>query len=416
MQNSARARAAVVTWDLAHNPVGRAYVLYRLLEARWNVELIGPMWLRFGHELWQPIRNEGLSVQSFAAADLVDVWTHGGAMARAGRFDLVVICKGRLPAMLLGLLLAEQSRCPVILDIDEDERAFETRPAGAPPAQALLAEPFGEYGTRLAMRYWPLADAVTVSNPVLQDRFGGRIVRHARDEQSPLSQRAPARRRLGFADDDLVIAFIGTARAHKGLDRVLAAIAAIGDKRIKLLFAGMVTDKATRERLRRIGPDQLRVVDEVGIAEIGRYLAAADLVPILQDPDAAVSQTQIPARLSDALQHGIPVLAADVPPLRDLHARGTIQRLGPGGLEACLREKLSTGPLPPDRDRLRRVFEDEFSNAVNRVRLDAAIAAAQRGGGPFAARASEALAALGAATREAIRARNARAAARRPPA
>ncbi len=402
----------MVTWDLTHNPVGRAHVLYRLLEARWEVELIGPMWPRFGHELWPPIRDEGLRVRSFVATDLVDVWTHGAALALAGNFDLIVICKGRLPGMLLGLLLAEQSRCPVILDIDEDERAFDTQPSAGPPAGTLLAEPFGQYGTRLAMRYWPLADALTVSNPVLQNRFGGRIVRHARDEGSPVSERAPARQRLGFADDDLVIAFVGTARAHKGLDRVLAAIEAIGDPRIKLLFAGVVTDPATRERLRRIGADQVRVVDkrrhrgDRQISRRGRPRAdpAEPGRRGVADPDSGAAERCLAARYPGAGRRR----AAAARPART----AAIQKVGPDGLEATLRRMLAAGPAPPERDRLRRVFEDEFSNAVNRVRLEAAIAEAKRSSNPFVARASEALKELRAATREAVRARNANAAAR----
>ena len=405
----------MVTWDLTHNPVGRAHVLYRLLQARWDVELIGPMWPRFGHELWQPIRDEGLRVRSFPATDLIDVWTHGAAIALAKNFDLIVICKGRLPGMLLGLLLAEQSRCPVILDIDEDERAFDTQPSGGPPAR-----PCSRSRSASTARNWRCGTGrwrtpSPCPTRCCKRRFGGRIVRHARDERSPLGERAPARRRLGFADDDLVLAFIGTARAHKGLDRVLAAIEAIGETRIKLLFAGVATDPATRERLRRIAPEQVRVVDHVGIAEIGTYLAAADLVPILQDPDAVVSQTPD----SGAAERRLAARHPGACRRRAAAARPSCARGDPEGRAGRAGRRRCGACWPPRRRRPSGIGCAACSRTSSATRSTGcgsmrAVAEAKRSSSPFGARASDALKALRAATREAVRARNANAAAAQP--
>jgi hypothetical protein len=66
-------RAAVVCWDLSHNPVGRAAVLCKLLETDWTVELVGPIWRRFGNALWKPLQGEGLTVRSFDATSLPDL-------------------------------------------------------------------------------------------------------------------------------------------------------------------------------------------------------------------------------------------------------------------------------------------------------------------------------------------------------
>lgn len=400
-----RRRAAVVCWDVAHNPVGRAHVLYRLLERDWEPELIGPAFRRFGSGLWPPLRDEGLTLRSFPADTLADVWTEGAILALSHRYDLVVISKPRLPGLLLGLLLAEQSHCPIVIDTDESEHAFMEHHGadGAPDRASLLTEPFGVIGTELAAGLLEIADARTASSPLLQMEHGGHLVRHARDESALLPARAAARRQLGFVDNDFVVAFAGTIRPHKGLDTVLSAIEALGDPSLRLLLVGPVHDATLRARL--AAQPSGRVVHHQGtsLGGLGAFLAAADLVPLLQDPSARIAQTQVPAKLADALQHGVPVVASDVPPLRDLARRGAIDLIAPQDFPGYLAAALSRGHSPARARAARRVFDGEFGFEVNRARLNLAIDEAMRGFNPVRHRASEALATLRRETRRAAR-------------
>ncbi len=368
-------RAAVVCWDLSHNPVGRAAVLCKLLETDWTVELIGPIWRRFGNSLWKPLQDEGLTVRSFHASSLPDVWREGAKIALGRRYDIVIICKPRLPGLVLGLLLAEQSGCPLLVDVDEDELAFSPRPNDEGRLdRELIEEPFAAVGSRLAIESLDAADAMTVSNPALLRRFPGHIVRHARDEHAPLVDRAQARRRFGFTSDDFVIAFIGTTRPHKGLSHVIAALQAIDDPRLKLLVAGSVSRDVEREladpRLRG------RIVKHppFAISEIGVFLAAADLVPILQDPDTLIARTQLPAKLVDALWYGLATVATDVEPIRDLAACGVVNVIAGADFAGYLKAMRALPPPHlPLQDHRKRLFAGEFGLAVNRARLAAAI-------------------------------------------
>ena len=65
-----RRKAAVISWDLGHNPVGRAMVLYDLLDRDWDVELVGPLWSRFGGKVWGPIADSDRRVRGFACDTL----------------------------------------------------------------------------------------------------------------------------------------------------------------------------------------------------------------------------------------------------------------------------------------------------------------------------------------------------------
>ncbi|MGE0418836.1 MAG: glycosyltransferase [Acetobacteraceae bacterium] len=388
-----RRRAAVVCWDLAHNPVGRAYVLTQLLTPEWLPTLIGPIWPRFGDTLWEPLQNAGVPWHGIKAESLLDVLQEGTAFALTERFDLVIVSKPRLPGLLLGLLLAEQSRCPLVFDFDEDERAFLTHHREAPgeAAEKLLYEPFGTAGTMLATQFWSLADAVTIASQGLRKTLGGHLVRHARDESAPLSNRDAARQRFGYRPDDIVLAFIGTVRAHKGLDRVVEAMVAVESRRVKLLVVGTLGDPAARRSLERLPADQCRILGNCGIEMIGEYLAAADIVPLLQDPTAAISGTQFPAKLTDALQYGVQVVATQTPALNDSCLADAVHWIAPDGFAEYLKQRLNGRFAASQRVLIRRVFEDDFSYRVNRVRLDAAISEAEWAHNPFGHRASDAL-------------------------
>ena len=392
-----RPRAAVVCWDLSHNPVGRAYVLYKLLEPDWNVELVGPIWRRFGSALWPPLRDEALKVRSFAPANLVDLWREGAKIALAQAYDVVIVCKPRLPGLVIGLQIAEQSRCPIVIDIDENEHVFDSRRSGTDGRQALLDAPFEIVGTDLSHKYLDVADAITLSNPILQELYPGRVVRHARDEKTPRADRARARRRFGFKDSDFVIAFAGTARPHKGMSHVIAALATGADPDVKLLLAGAVRGEL-HDQIKTAGLTERTVMlDHFAFSELGEILAAADLAPMLQDVDATVARTQMPAKVTDALQHGLRIVATDAPPLRDLAARGGVDVIEGSDFAQYLARLRAEPNWGIDSAGRRRLFEEEFSFGVNRPRLamaiDEAFAAFQLNGSKVASALRDLLAA-----------------------
>lgn len=379
-------RAAVVCWDLGHNPAGRAYVLYRLLEKGWDVELVGPRWKQFGGALWGPVRSLGLNVRSFPCATFSDFYPQAFALAKAERYDLVYVCKPRLPGLLLGAMMAEEGDCPLILDIDDNELSFfeGTDPAGAvdPAAlrnvsdvnlQAVLAEPFGATATRLAYAAINGADAITVSNPALQGLHGGTIIRHARpsvDVGALDSARTKSRAALGIADDDFAVFFVGTIRRHKGVLALAQALDAAGpESGISLhLFAGQV-DARQRERIDACMGARIIWHDGVDLGNLQQVMAGADAVVLLQDEGSEIAQYQIPAKISDALSVGVPVLATPVPPLLDLIERGAVIKTSVVTVVEQLRE-LARMRSDARTALLLATFAEDFSEDANRTRLD----------------------------------------------
>lgn len=379
-------RAAIVSWDMGHNPVGRAFVLQRLLSQDWSSVVVGPGWRRYGNGLWPPLLETGIESRVFPCRTLLDFYPRAALEATKERFDLVYVSKPRLPSLFLGFLIKEYSECPLILDIDDHELSFfenrlgadlaEVRSAGAPA----LMEPYEEIGTRFSENFIEHADAVTVSNIALRDRFGGSIIRHARDENAfdpARFDRASVRRELGVADDEFALIFVGTVRPHKGVLEVLQAIDEIADDKISLHIVGDGAPADLGKMLKRF--ERARVVQHPSWSyeNLPWLLCAADCIPLLQDPDHPIAAYQIPSKISDATAVGVPVLMTDVPPLRDLRELPGLHRVRRETLKDRLLE-LKASKDEVDRSKIRSGFLTEFSEAVNRARLQLTIAEIKR--------------------------------------
>ena len=372
-------RAAVVTWDLGHNPAGRAHVLYRLLESDWDVELIGPHWTRYGDSLWEPLQSANLTVRSFQCRTFEDFMPSAEVFAAANLYDLVYVCKPRFPSVYLGALIKDSSACPLVLDVDDFEPSFFLDESFADLAaleanlEAAFDEPYGELATRFTQTLIPAADAVTVSNVALQQRFGGHMVRHARDAvefRSSPARRDRARARLAIKPNEFALMFIGTPRPHKGVFEVARALHQINDPTIVFHVIGEIQDAEFRRAIDSQTRARIVFHPNCGFAELPDLLAGADLVPLIQSTGHAISQYQIPAKVSDALALGVPVLATHTAPLSDLIAAGSVESTTPETLADDIIKLRSCSGSPAQ---YRRAFLGELSLSVNKVRLGTAI-------------------------------------------
>ena len=94
-------------------------------------------------------------------------------------------------------------------------------------------------------------------------------------------------------------------------------------------------------------------------------VVAADLVCVLQDPANPVARVQTPAKVTDALAMGVPVLATPTPPLAGLARRGLIDLVSDRPLAGQLEELLENAQDAREGALARRqAFLDEFSYAA----------------------------------------------------
>jgi glycosyltransferase involved in cell wall biosynthesis len=384
-------KVAVVAWDMAHNPVGRAFLLADMAAKRHDAELVGPTFAFYGGRIWPPIADGKLPMRSFPATDLKSFLTGAIELARNTRCDVVHVGKPRLPSLVLGALIRHFNDCPMVVDIDDHELAFtkSNAPASIEEIRSAvrdnpqeLASPYSELWTRFGETLVTEGELVTVSNVALRRRFGGITVRHGRDERvfdPALYDRRAVRAEYGFKDADRVILFLGTPRPHKGIFDIADALERLGDDRLVLCIIGTVTDKRTANRFASYKKARISLNPDQPWKRLPELVNLADAVAILQDPSEPISQYQIPAKLTDALAMDVPVLARAVPPLLDLALANAFEVVtDDASLDAALR-RVAAAPARGGGKGTRSYFLSELSYEVNAARLDLAYSTARRG-------------------------------------
>lgn len=384
-------KIAVVSWDMGHNPVGRAYLLAELASRQHDVTLLGPMSPTYGTEIWPPIANTPIRKEAFPAKDLRSLVEGALALASRTECDVVHVGKARLPSLLLGALIKHKNKCPMILDIDDHELSFfgEATPASldellaTDPKSEAATTPHSELWTRFSETLAASADGITVSNVALQARFGGIIVRHARDERlfdPSLYQREEIRREFGYTPADRVILFLGTPRPHKGVFDICDALEELNDPRLALCVIGSINDKRVSSRFSGYKKARIGLHENQPWERLPALVSMADAVFILQDPKHPISGYQIPAKLTDSLAMGVPTYCTPVPPVADLISAGAMEPVADTAALKGALGKLAAQPAgeAAGGKRERGYYLAELSYSVNGARLELAYEASLR--------------------------------------
>ena len=216
-------------------------------------------------------------------------------------------------------------------------------------------------------------EQVTVSNEELRKKFGGMVLPHIRDEHDfdpTVYPREAIRTALGFTRDDKVILFAGTPRMHKGYTRIATALESLKRSDYKLLIVGSPADNEARRFFAGVKSGHVKVVPNVPFSDLPGYLCAGDLICLLQVKEQVTSQFQMPAKFTDGLSMGIPVLATDVPPLVNLAQKGLVELLGDTPLDRKIDEIFSDYDAYKHKAaQNREIFLREYSYGANLPRL-----------------------------------------------
>src|SRR5256884_706063 len=218
-------RISILAFDLSDNATGRAELLARLLAQQHEVTIVGP---RFGAELWPPVRASAATYRSRPGRRYPAFATDLAALARLADGDVLYASKPRPTSFGIGLLARRQRPRPLLLDIDDWELGFFYRSGawGRLGRSLNLANPNGLPWTWLMERLVPLASGLTVASRFLEARFGGTLLPHVRDTElwAPGRFDAAAGRAALGAGNRRIVMFLGTARAYKGVEDLVAAV------------------------------------------------------------------------------------------------------------------------------------------------------------------------------------------------
>lgn len=306
-------KISIISTNLSSNATNRCLRLAQALQADYRVEIVGPAFeADSGNALWAPLKDVEIPIRWVRGDNLPGFFSPMRTLLGMLDGDLIIACKPRFPSYGLALIKRALSGTPVILDVDDDELAM-TAPSKDLPLHKKLTRTHGYFYTQRMIQMRHRADAVFTVSENFRADYGGVIVPHGMNPQEldpARFERMSVRSELDLRDDDIVVGFIGTPSAHKGVDLILAAMERVAQPHLRLMLVGAPEGDGYCQQLQLRYGDKVKLVPPQPLARLPYFLAAADLV-ILPQRNSAETFGQMPAKLTDAMAMAKPIIAAE---------------------------------------------------------------------------------------------------------
>jgi glycosyltransferase involved in cell wall biosynthesis len=305
-------KICLLCFDISNNSFGRTALLASALATRHDVEIIGTS--RNG-DIWYPMRNIDIPVRIYSWKRYPAFFTTIFKMVREMDADIFIACKLRPTSFGIALLKKWFTGKPVIVDIEDWELGFYYHSGfwGRVGRFLNFSNPNGLPYTWLMEKLIGFADSIIVSNRFLQNRFTGCLIPHCRDTtilDPDLFNRQEIKKSLGL-EGNRVIMFLGTPRAHKGMDDLIQAVENLDHPDVRLVFIGAEPSFQSQQSNSSSKQKKVVVLPKIPFDELPKHLSAADILVVPQR-DTTDTQGQIPAKLFDAMAMAIPVIATHV--------------------------------------------------------------------------------------------------------
>jgi len=308
-------KICILCFDLSNNSLGRAGLLAIALSPQHEVEVIGPA--KAGN-IWFPMQDMGISIRPYPWKRYPFFISSIRKMIKDIDADILIACKLRPTSFGIALIKKWASGIPVLVDIDDWELGFLYHSGFWSKVGRFLnfSNPNGLPYTWLMERLTGFADSTIVSNRFLQNKFSGPLVYHCRDTSILDPDKFDSnsiKTRLGL-NGKRVVMFLGTPRAHKGVDELFMAMEKIKDPSIRLVLIGADASAQSHVDSMKSNQDKVIIFPKIPFKDLPEHLSAADILVIPQR-DTTDTQGQIPAKLFDAMAMAKPVITT---PLSDI--------------------------------------------------------------------------------------------------
>lgn len=325
-------KISILSPDLSDNCLGRAYLLAKILQRRYEVEIVGPV---FGNGIWKPVANDKSITYKFVnITGRFKPYLQIRKLSQKIDGDVIYASKPLFTSFGVGLLIKVVQKKPLILDIDDWEMGFKKESNKSLSlshsikdlvSSGLFLYGMGSYWNILFMeKLAPFSDKITVSNTFLKDKFGGAIACHGRDTKAFDPKRFNidlVKEKYGIEKSKKIVMFFGTPRLHKGIEDLIKAISVIEDQDVVLVIVGIddrdqysknlakTTKKTLGRRFKGFGLQPFETVPE--------FLTMADIVVIPQRKNFS-TMGQMPAKVFDAMAMAKPIIASKISDLPEI--------------------------------------------------------------------------------------------------
>ena len=309
-------KVSVLCFDLSNNSFGRAALLARGLSRFYDVEIVGPS--RRGG-VWAPMEHVDIPVKKFTWKRYPAFSCVSQNILEAIDGDVILASKLMPTSFGIGLKKKYSSGKPLIVDIDDWELGFfyHSGIMGRVGRFLNFSNPNGlPYVWRME-RLVEKADAVSVSNRFLQNKFGGTLLPHCRDTSDLDPQKFNPnmiKEKIGLAGKKILM-FLGTPRPHKGIHDLLTALKLIDDPDLRLAVIGVENEQEFTQGIDDLLRGRVVVFPKIPFDKLPEYLSAADILAVPQRKTSD-SIGQMPAKIYDAMAMAKPIVAtcvSDIP-------------------------------------------------------------------------------------------------------
>lgn len=298
---------AITCWDGAHNPVGRAKVLFDALSGNRPAVLFCFIFKEFGGDIWPPLATTNENIVTIP-------WSERFFYLKAAqdmgiKFNTVWMCKPRAPTFQMAVNIAHPD-AKIILDMDDNEEHFSR-------SEASRTKAYGLPSIGLSRALMEKVKARTAASVSLVRDFDAVMVRHARQDSrhvTPIS--APGQNGM------IKVGFIGTVRPHKQILEAARAISHLNktsSTQFEFHAYGDVQPQTLHEELEANG---VVVKRNIPANQLAAYLRGMNIIlsgyPSGTQSDIPITKYQISSKIGDALSVGRPVLVPNGPSVSDL--------------------------------------------------------------------------------------------------
>lgn len=319
-------KISILNPNLSSNSLGRAYLLAKILQRKYKLEIIGPI---MGDGIWKPVKNDKSITYKFLNIEgrFKPYWQLQELFKKISG-DVIYASKPLYTSFGIGLLKKFIERKPLILDIDDWQ-------------MGLIRGSYNNFTYYRCLKFWisstfqiyredsywnnligekltRFADEITVSNTFLKKIFGGTTVWHARDTEAfnPAKfNKNLSKEKYGIGKKKKVVMFFGTPRLHKGIEDLIKAVSFIKNQEIVLVIVGSNDkDKYCNELIKAARDSLHERFKSFGLQpfeKVPEFLIMADIIVVPQKKNYATIG-QIPAKIFDAMAMAKSIIATNV--------------------------------------------------------------------------------------------------------
>jgi len=302
-------KISILSPDLSSNSTGRSYLLAKMLQKKYAVDIIGPC---LKGSIWSPLKGDS-SINFVTIKNRFNLFE----LIRKMDGDVIYSIKPLFPSFPYGLIKSFLYRKKFILDIDDWELGFQLGNLKENKKISLSLHGALNFISVLMLEFLSfLVKRKTVSNTFLQNRFGGEIIPHARDEKTFIKDKSTIedlRKKLGLVDKKVIL-FLGTAGKQKGLEDLITAFKKVNKKDLFLLIVGLNKKNNIYHKTfisKYSSEKNIKILGEVPFKIISHYLFLADLI-VLPQKKSFSAIGQVPAKVFDAMACGKPIIATNI--------------------------------------------------------------------------------------------------------